>query len=197
MRLSVLAAAAVLSLLASPAPAQRPPDSEALIAAQREAMTNLAFLDGVWRGEAWTVRPGGARHEIVQTERIGTFLGGAVRVIEGRGYEPDGSTGFNAFGIISYDPASKAYSLRSYAMGHQGDFAFRVLPDGYVWEVPAGPGAIIRYTATVGGGKLREVGYRIAGEAPPVQVFEMNLRRVGDTKWPLMDPVPMRAGRKR
>ena len=185
MRLTLLAAATGLFLLSTPAPAQRPPDSAALIAAQREAMAKLAFLDGVWRGEAWTMTPDGSRREIVQTERIGPFLGGAVRVIEGRGYEADGSTAFNAFGIVSYDPSTRSYSLRSYAMGQKGD----------VWEVPAGPGAIIRYTATVGGGKLREVGHRVAGEAPPLQIFEMNLRRVGDTKWPLMDPVPMRGKR--
>ena len=195
MRLKLLAAATGLFLLSTPAPAQRPPDSAALIAAQREAMAKLAFLDGVWRGEAWTIRPDGSRHEIVQTERIGTFLEGAVRVIEGRGYEPDGKVGFNALGIVSYDPGTRAYNLHSYAMGRKGDFPFKVTADGYVWEVPAGPGAIIRYTATVGDGKFREVGYRIAGEAPPVQIFEMNLRRVGDTKWPLMDPVPMRGKR--
>jgi hypothetical protein len=82
--------------------------------------------------------------------------------------------------------------LSSWAQGFSGVFPFRPTADGYVWEVPAGPGAIIRYTATVRDGAFREVGVRIAGAAPPVQVFEMNLRRIGDTAWPAADPVPMR-----
>ena len=186
-------AAFCLLALAAPASAQRPPDSAALIAAQKDAMAALARMDGVWRGPAWTITPHG-RHEIVQTERIGPFLDGSVKVIEGRGYNADGTVGFNAFGIISYNPMTSAYSLHSYAMGHSGAFPLRVLPDGYVWEVPAGPGAIIRYTATIGEGTLREVGMRIAGDAPPVQVFEMNLKRIGDTSWPAAGALPMRDG---
>jgi hypothetical protein len=93
---------------------------------------------------------------------------------------------------MSYDPARQAYVLHSYAQGHAGDFPMTITATGYVWEVPAGPGAIIRYTATIGRGAWREVGYRIAGSAPPVQVFEMNLTRVGDTDWPGGGAVPMR-----
>jgi hypothetical protein len=189
MRLSFLLAAS-LAILAQPAIAQGPADPAALIAAQTEAMARLAMMDGVWRGTAWTLTPGG-RHDVVHTERIGPFLGGSVKVIEGRSYKPDGSVGFNAFGTISYDPQSHAYTLHSYAMGHEGDFALQVKPDGYVWEIPAGPGAIIRYTATIGDGAWREVGERIAAGAPPLQIFEMNLKRVGDTNWPAADPVPM------
>ena len=100
----ILLGAATLALSA-PAVAQRP-DPAALQAAQREAMAAFARMDGVWRGPAWTITPDG-RHDIVQTERIGPFLGGTVRVIEGRGYDADGSVGFNALGIISFNPATR------------------------------------------------------------------------------------------
>ena len=161
------------------------------MAAQKEAMAPLAFMDGVWRGPAWTqLRTG--RHEVTQTERIGSFLDGSVKVLEGRGYNADGTVGFNAFGIISFDPATKKYSLRSYALGYSGDFPLEPKADGFVWRVPAGPGAIIRYTATITKDHWREIGERIAGDAPPVQMFEMNLTRVGDSNWPESDPVPMR-----
>lgn len=181
---------ACLFSFAAPAAAQ-PPSPHALEAAQREAMAKLPGMDGIWRGTAWTTTPAG-RHDVVHTERIGPFLGGTIKVIEGRAYNPDGSVGFNAFGIVSYDPARKAYSLRSYAMGRSGDFPLEVRPDGYVWQTPAGPGAIIRYTATIRNGAWREVGERIAGAAKPVQIFEMNLKRVGDSRWPAGDPVPMK-----
>ena len=189
MRMSLFAVAALA--LASPLAAQTRPNPAALIAAQREAMAAFARMDGVWRGPAWTNTPNG-RHDIMQTERIGPFLGGSVKVIEGRGYNADGSVGFNALGVISFDPASSRYTITSWALGNAGAFPIRPTPDGYVWEIPAGPGATIRYTATIRDGTLREIGERIVGDAAPVQFFEMNLRRVGDSSWPAGDPVPMR-----
>ncbi len=103
----------VLFLLAGSfrqASAQSQQDPAVLIAAQREALGKLAFMDGVWRGSAWTVLPSGQKHNITQTERIGPFLDGSIKVIEGRGYNEDGTVGFNAFAAISYDPAAKTYT---------------------------------------------------------------------------------------
>jgi hypothetical protein len=189
MRLSGFAALCLA--LAAPAAAQTPPNAAARIAAERAAMARIAYMNGVWRGPAWSLNPTG-RHEVVQTERIGPFLDGSVKVLEGRGYNADGSVGFNAFGIISFEPGTGAYTLHSYAQGYAGDFPLRLTDTGYVWEVPAGPGAVIRYTATIGNNHWREIGERIAGSGPPMQIFEMNLTRVGDTGWPAADPVPMR-----
>ncbi|HEY9401137.1 MAG TPA: hypothetical protein VIQ24_00490 [Pyrinomonadaceae bacterium] len=165
------------------------PDPAALIASQREAMRRLAFMDGVWRGAAWTVLPSGEKHAITQTERIGPFLDGSVKIIEGRGYDADGKVSFNAFGIISYNPATRIYTMRSYAQGQVGDFVLTPSADGYVWEIPAGP-MTIRYTAVVKDGAWREVGDRITPGKEPVRFFEMNLKRVGDTDWPAGGAVP-------
>ena len=159
------------------------PDSATLIKAQRDAMAPLAFMDGVWRGPAWTMLPSGEKHNIIQTERIGPFLDGSVKVIEGRGYNPDGSVGFNAFGTISFNPATRVYTLHSYALGNVGDFALNRTADGYVWEIPAGP-MTIRYTAVIKDGAWREVGDRIMPGKDPVRIFDMNLKRIGDTNWP-------------
>jgi len=190
MRLSITAAAA-LACAAIPAAAQGPYDPATRIAAQRTAMARLAYLDGVWRGPAWSLTPQG-RREMIQAERIGPFLGGAVRVMEGRGYAADGNVAFNAFGVVSFDPGTGNYSLTSWAMGYSGTFPLRLTDDGYVWEAPAGPGAIMRYTAVVHGDSWHEIGERIAGDAAPVRTVELNLRRVSDTDWPAADPVPMR-----
>ena len=194
MTRTLLAALALLATVAgasSPAAAQRPPDPAATIAAQRAAMAPLAWMDGVWRGTAWTILASGQRHEITQTERIGPFLGGSVKVLEGRGYDPDGTVTFNAFGTLSFDPASRAYTLHSYAQGRSGDFVLTPTADGYVWEIPAGP-MTIRYTAVIKDGAWREVGDRIMPGREPVRFFEMNLRRVGDTDWPAAGAVPPR-----
>lgn len=188
-RLTMLALLLTIAGISLRVSAQGRPDSAALIAAQREAMTPLRMMDGVWRGAAWTILQSGEKHNITQTERIGPFLGGSIKVIEGRGYNADGSVGFNAFGTISYDPATKAYTLHSYALGQVGDFALKPTADGYVWEIPAGP-MTIRYTAVIKEGTWREVGDRIMPGKDPVRFFEMNLKRVGDTDWPASGAIP-------
>jgi hypothetical protein len=168
---------------------QGQPDAATLIAAQRAALTKLTFMDGVWRGPAWTVLPSGEKHEITQTERIGPFLDGSVKVIEGRGYDANGKVTFNALGVISYDSEKKTYTLHSHAMGRVGDFELKLNADGYVWEIPAGP-MTIRYTAVVKDGKWREVGDRIVPDKEPIRFFEMNLSRVGDSDWPAAGAIP-------
>jgi hypothetical protein len=182
---------ALLALSATRGAAQGPPDSAALLAAQRDALKPLAFMDGVWRGPAWTILPTGVKHAVTQTERIGPFLDGAVKVIEGRGYDASGKVTFNAFGVLSFDPAKQAYSLHSYAMGMAGDFALTPSDSGYVWEIPAGP-MTIRYTAVIRGPKWREIGERVVAGQPPVQFFEMNLVRVRSTDWPAAGAISMK-----
>lgn len=191
MRRSFVTALAVLSVAcAAPALAQTPQaDPEALLAAQKAALAPLSMMDGVWRGPAWAVDRAG-RHDSTQTERIGPFLGGAVKMIEGRGYRDNGEVSFNALGVISYDPATRAYTISSWALGRAGVFPMTVTADGYVWTVPAGPGATIRYTAVIKGDAWREIGEFIIEGQPPRQVFEMNLRRIGDSDWPGAGAVP-------
>jgi len=186
--ISALSVAAV-ALSGSVASGQGRPDPAALISAQRDALKRFAYMDGVWRGPAWTILASGQRHDITQTERIGPFLDGSVKVMEGRGYEPDGRVGFNAFAVLSYQIDRKAYVLHSYAQGLAGDFTLTPTTDGYVWEIPAGP-MTIRYTATIGNNAWREVGDYVTPGKDPVRFFEMNLKRVGDTTWPANGAVP-------
>jgi hypothetical protein len=174
--------------LTSSAAAQAPQDPAALVAAQQAAMQRLGVMDGTWRGPAWTILPSGQKHEITQTERIGPFLEGAIKVIEGRGYDASGQVSFNAFGIVSFDPARGTYTLRSYAQGRSGDFPLTVTDSGYVWEIPAGP-TTIRYTAVIRNGTWHEVGDRVAPGREPVRFFDMQLTRIGDTDWPAASPV--------
>ena len=182
--------ALLLLLAAAPtAQAQGRPDPAKLIAAQQEALAKLAFMDGVWRGTAWSLLPSGEKHTITQTERIGPFLDGSIKVIEGRGYDSAGKVTFNAFGTVSYSPATKAYTLHSHAMGSVGDYALTPMTEGFTWEIPAGP-MTLRYTATIKGGTWLEVGDRIQAGKEPVRFFEMTLKRVGDTAWPAAGAVP-------
>jgi hypothetical protein len=190
-QLTIFAALILTAVACLNAYGQGRPDPATLIAAQREAMKSLAMMDGVWRGPAWTILPSGEKHNITQTERIGPFLDGSIKVIEGRGYNADGSVGFNAFGVISHDPATKVYTMHSQAQGRIGDFVIKPTGDGYVWEIPAGP-MTIRYTAVIKDGTLHEVGDRIVPGKEPVRFFEMTLKRVGDTDWPAGGAIPMK-----
>lgn len=169
--------------------AQEPPDARALLSAQVEALARLAPLEGVWRGTAWLITPSGERQELTQTERVGPFLGGSLRVIEGRGFDADGRLAFNAFGIISYDPQTERYSLRSYAQGRSGDFELTPIEGGYTWQIPAGP-MTIRYNALLTGTSWTETGDRIMPGRDPVRFFEMHLTRIGDTDWPAAGAPP-------
>ena len=171
--------------------AQERPNPAALIAAQRTAMGTLSCMDGVWRGPAWTILPNGKKHEITQTERIGPFLDGSVKVVEGRGYEPDGTVAFNALGIISYDAGKKTYTMHSHAMGQVGNFVLEPTASGFVWTIPAGP-MTIRYTAVIKDGSWREIGERIMPGKDSVQFFEMNLKRVSDSTWPAAGAISMK-----
>ncbi len=188
---SLTAVALVLANSARAAHAQSAGGPAALIAAQREAMAPLARMDGVWRGPAWTILGSGQKQQVTQTERIGPFLNGSVKVIEGRGYNPDGTVGFNAFGTISFNPATKKYTLHSYAQGYSGDFTLAPTPDGYIWEIAAGP-ATIRYTVAIGNGTWHEIGERIIPGKSATRIFEMMLRRVGDTDWPSAGAIPLK-----
>ena len=184
---------ACLIVLAAAAPTrvsgQMGPDHEALMSAQREAMKQFEVMDGLWRGNAWIMLPSGEKHQMTQTERVGSFLDGGVKVIEGLGYEPDGSVGFNALGIISYDPASQQYTLRTYARGQVGDFVVTPVEGGLQWEIPAGP-MTIRYTARIGDGTWHEIGERIAPGGDVIRFSELNLERVARTDWPSAGQVP-------
>jgi hypothetical protein len=138
---------------AAPAAAQTFPDAQGRIAAQKQALEHFKPFHGRWRGEAIIHSQAGKR-TLVQTERVGPLLDGATLLVEGRGYAPDGKLVFNAFGQIVYDPGTKFYSFQTQAMGYSGVAAVKLIPDGYIWESPAGPGAVMRYTTTLKDGRL-------------------------------------------
>jgi hypothetical protein len=151
--------------------------------AQKEALAPLARMDGEWRGTVWIADRTGKRTVLVQTERVGDMLDGTVKVIEGRGFE-DGKLVFNAFAQVSYDPDKKTMTMRSYTRGMQGDFPIEATADGFVWTIPAGPNAVIRYTAVIKDGTWVEKGEYVPNGGQGMQFMEMNLKRVGDTRWP-------------
>lgn len=188
---TTVAALMFMAGLGSLAHGQERPDPAKLIAAQQQAMTKLAMLDGNWRGPASILLPSGEKLAVTQTERVGPFLDGSVRVIEGRGYDAAGKVVFNAFGTIGYNPATNVYTLHARAMGNVGEYVVTPQPEGFIWEIPAGP-MTIRYMITIKDGTWNEVGDRIVPGKAPIRFHEMSLKRLGDTNWPAGDPVPFK-----
>lgn len=179
---SVLIAIAVLTAGAPSFGQTVTSDPAALMTAEREGLKAFAWMDGEWRGTAVTQTPTG-EHRVTHTERVGTLLGGTVRLIEGHSYRSDGSTGFNAFAMLAFDPTTRTYKMTSHAEGRYGAFAIVPTASGYSWEIPAGP-MTIRYTATFKNGTWTEIGERVAPGKPIVSFFKMELRRTGNSAWP-------------
>jgi hypothetical protein len=183
IRLALVAALATI-MAASPALAQPGPTPAEAMRTQAEAMAKLAALDGVWRGDAWMINsPGETPIKMVETIRVGPALDGALRVIEIRGYLPDGKVGFHAFNTVSFDVQKGAYVMNARAQGRSGLFFFEPTPDGYRWRI-GGPDAGLHYTATVKDGVWTERGESVAPGKPAVAMSEMKVRRVGTTPWP-------------
>ncbi|MBB4837175.1 hypothetical protein HNP52_000226 [Sphingomonas kyeonggiensis] len=173
--------------LALPAAAQAQHADKAAMAAQVEAAHRLDWMHGKWRGEARMKMPGAPEQVVTHTERVGTLLDGTITVIEGKAFNPDGSVPFNAFAVVSYDPQTKTYLMNSHTGGRSGNFPLTVSETGkgYVWEVPAGPKAKVRYTAVFDGTTWTETGDFVAEGQPGRPFFKMVLKRVGDSDWPM------------
>ncbi|MGV8929889.1 MAG: DUF1579 domain-containing protein [Brevundimonas sp.] len=157
-------------------------------AEQRAAMQALSWMDGEWVGEATVAMGPGPAIAHPHTERIGPMLGGSIKVIEGRSANPDGTAGFNAFAIVSWDDEADHYVMRSYANGQAGDFPLEATADGFRWSTPA-QGGEMRYVSTFTDGQWVEVGAFVMPGREPMKVIELRLRRRGDTNWPAGDPV--------
>ena len=180
----------LVAVLPLSVPAGAQSDRAATVAAQRDAMKKLSFMDGKWRGPTWTETSKG-RLELVLTERIGTLLDGTLRILDGRGYRPDGSVGYQALGIIDYDPKTRAYLFTTWSLGSSRTFPFQVKDEGFTWEAAGPDGARIRYRARISQGVWHETGERVAPDGSVTKVTDIRMKRLGDTPWPAGDPVPM------
>lgn len=144
----------------------------------------LNFMFGEWRGTATGTGRDGKPFTLTQTERVGPMLNGDITVIEGRGYDAAGKLVFNAFAVVSPKRGAENWEIRSYTRGYAGTYPFEPSENGYRWTVPAGPNAVVRYTASFEGNRWHQTGERIVEGGKPQQIFEMTLKRIGDTAWP-------------
>lgn len=146
------------------------------------AMQQLAFLEGEWEGTGrMAMGPGDASEfSIRETARWGA--GKSVLVLDGLGVErlPDGTQRpvHQAFAVLSWDPASRAFRVRAYrAGGGEVEAVPDVTDHGLVWGFTDPRGARIRFTVTVEDGVWHEVGEFSRDGATWQQFLEMELER--------------------
>lgn len=176
-----LLVAVLFALSATATTAQAP--NASLLQEQATAMAALNFLDGEWVGTVEIMERSGAL-KLTQTERSGTLLGGTVRLIEGRAFDAKGNTLFNAFAVISYDTRRDLYSITSHASGYTTTTELKVKPNGFEWEVPAGPAAKVQFAAVVKNGVWTELGHYVGADGKPRRTVEMQVRKLRPSKWP-------------
>jgi hypothetical protein len=170
--LVVVASVAALAALAGPFLRQ----SKELSGPMKEA----AFLVGTWEGEG-TMTAQDGRHEATVREVITPKAGGTVIALEGLGKDKaTGAVVHDAFGVLFFDPTTKAYKMRSFlASGQGGEFPATIKDGVIVWTMNAGPREI-RYTIKLDAqGRWHEVGeIKLEGDAW-TKFFEMTLKKVG------------------
>ena len=181
MKLFVLTAFSAAFLLSScglPAPVEN--NSQEIV---KLPDSPFSFMYGEWRGSAKGMTREGP-YTLTQTERVGPMLGGDLIVVEGRGYEKNGTVKFNAFGVISYDKREQSYFINVYTNGHAGRFKLDLTDNGFVWTMPAGATGKIINTAVIEGDTWREITKYAPDEGPERITNDMTLTRIGSTSWP-------------
>ena len=116
--------------------AQTRPSPEQTIA----EMKKLDMLAGSWEGTGWYRSQDGSIHEFNQTESIRKKLDGVVLYIEGKGRNPEtDEVVHDAMGIVTYDPVSEMYTMRSYlATGQFTDATAYFDGEKFIWSFEAG-----------------------------------------------------------
>ena len=175
--------AALLILALGPTIARAQSSLDTLLAPHRTAMASLVALDGLWRGDGWTLLPNGTRATFRQTIRVGSSGEGALKVLEGRGFNTEGQLSATNFEVVSFNAETKVYTLRLYAQGNAADVPIVPTSTGFVLEYPDGT-ATVRFTIAVTDGIWNEIAERRVAGQEPVRFLELSLRRVGDTNWP-------------
>lgn len=147
---------------------------------QREAMKKLGFLVGQWSGTGRMLRATGEWIDITQSERVEYKPDGLLLVIEGVGRSSDGRPVLQAYGIASYDDATKKYYMRAFNDGRWLETETELSDNGkgLTWGFTVGD---IRTKSTMrltDSGEWTESHEITIGSQPSRKFMELTVRRV-------------------
>jgi hypothetical protein len=109
---------------------------------------------------------------------------GTVLMIEARSYESDGRPSFDVLRIVSYEPETQTYSMRSYQSGRIREHVLSLTDDGVAWESESGGSATVRYEASVKNGAWVETATRVPARGEPETYVEVRMKRLRNSGWP-------------
>jgi hypothetical protein len=152
-------------------------------AAQLQAMKQLDWLVGRWKGEAVIEYQPGQRRTINQTETVQSKLSGLVLLVEGVGTirtpgEEREIPVFEALAVVSYDDQAKRYRWQAFTGGQYQDAEAKVTDGGIEWRLANTPMGSVRYTIRrTPAGEWHEIGESSTDATNWRRFFEMTLRR--------------------
>lgn len=115
----------------------------------KQEMKKIAYLEGQWKGEAVMKRGNTPPVKVLQEENVQFKLNGTILLVEGvgRSIESQNTIAFNALGIISYNPYTKQFAMKSHTMeGNQTEAYFKVLEENHFeWGFETPQKAKIKY----------------------------------------------------
>jgi hypothetical protein len=163
--------------------AQYTPPSPTL---SKEKMVSLLSWAGRWKGEGSMTMPNGEIHKSSVDEKVEAKLDNTLLMMEGVGSYTDPATkkeviAHHALGVISYDPYTNQYKLKTYLKdGKSADAWFKVLSENnYQWglETPMGKN---RYTIQIDPVKKTWIEYGESSKDGTTwkKFFEMTLAKV-------------------
>ena len=144
-----------------------------------EAIKDVLFMEGIWKGTGWIEMGSQERHEFTQTETIEAKLDGLVLVIEGLGKaKEDGSTIHTALAFVSYDHRTHKFRWHAFTPEGQIDTEAKVGTDTLEWTLEIPQRGRMRYTITRNKeGEWVEFGEMIKEDQTRHKFFEMTLRK--------------------
>jgi hypothetical protein len=91
---------------------------------QKAEMKKLHFLQGEWKGEAWTISPNREKHFIIQTEKVEIQQNGLVLTIHGNGIDKKSLMSkpkmvHDAFALLFFDRERQKVQMMAFNKGNR------------------------------------------------------------------------------
>jgi hypothetical protein len=141
------------------------------------AMQKLQFMEGIWKGEGWTLQGGnGKQLPFKETETVSIKLNGLSVVVEAFGISSKDSSVVvvNALAVMAYDVVRKKYLMRLTDMDGSTVDTYLKITDtqSLEWGIPD----VIKFTIAVKDDLWVETGYKKTG-TNWTKTFEMHLKK--------------------